>query len=134
MWIDKVKEAKKTLNMSNKAISLETNGKLSERDVMRLLGGEYKKPYVDDVITLGAALKLTPQQLFGEENMVVESASTATETAALKARIEALERELAHKEELLAHKEEVIALTDELLRLYRERSEQPQKGLTLSTL
>ena len=127
MWIDKVKEAKKTLNMSNKAISLETNGKLSERDVMRLLGGEYKKPYVDDVITLGAALKLTPQQLFGVENMVVESASTATENTALKARIDLLERELAHKEELLA-------LKDELLGLYRERSEQPQKGLTLSTL
>ena len=117
MWIDKVKEAKKTLNMSNKAISLATNGKLSERDVMRLIGGEYKKPYVDDVITLGAALKLTPQQLFGEENMVVESASTATENTALKARIDLLERELAHKEELLA-------LKDELLGLYRERSEQ----------
>jgi hypothetical protein len=134
MWIDKVKEAKKTLNMSNKAISLATNGKLSERDVMRLIGGEYKKPYVDDVITLGAALKLTPQQLFGEENMVVESASAATEATALKARIETLERELAHKEELLAHKEEVIALKDELLRLYRERSERSQNVLTLSTL
>ena len=122
MWIDKAKEAKKNLNISYEAISLATNGKLSKRDVMRLLAGEYKKPFVDDVITLGAALKLTPQQLFGEENMVVESASTAAETAALKARIEALERELAHKEELLAHKEEVIALKDELLGLYRERS------------
>lgn len=120
MWIDKAKEAKKTLNMSNKAISLATNGKLSERDVMRLLAGEYKKPFVDDVITLGAALKLTPQQLFGEENMVVESASTATETTALKTRIDLLERELAHKEELLAHKEELLALKDELLKLYRE--------------
>lgn len=129
MWIDKAKEAKKALNMSNKAISLATNGKLSERDVMRLLGGEYKKPYVDDVITLGAALKLTPQQLFGEENMVVESASAATEATALKARIETLEREQLERE--LAHKEEVLALKDELLRLYRERSEQPQKVLTL---
>ena len=116
MWIDKAKEAKKTLDMSNKAISLATNGKLSERDVTRLLAREYKKPFVDDVITLGAALKLTPQQLFGEENMVVESASSASEATALKARIETLERELAHKEELLA-------LKDELLGLYRERSE-----------
>ena len=134
MWIDKAKESKKILNMSNKAISLATNGKLSERDVMRLLGGEYKKPYVDDVITLGAALKLTPQQLFGEENMVVESASSATEATALKARIEALERELAHKEELLALKDELLALQDELLGLYRERSERSQNVLTLSTL
>lgn len=129
MWIEKAKEAKKNLNMSNKAISLATNGKLSERDVMRYLAGEYKKPFVDDVIILGAALKLTPQQLFGEENMVVESASAATEATALKARIETLEREQLERE--LAHKEEVLALKDELLRLYRERSERSQKVLTL---
>jgi hypothetical protein len=127
MWIDKAKEAKKNLNISYEAISLATNGKLSKRDVMRLLAGEYKKPFVDDVITLGAALKLTPQQLFGEENMVVESASSASENTALKARIDLLERELAHKVELLA-------LKDELLRLYRERSERSQNVLTLSTL
>lgn len=114
MWIDKAKEAKKNLNISYEAISLATNGKLSKRDVMRLLAGEYKKPFIDDVITLGAALKLTPQQLFGEENMVVESASSASENTALKARIDLLERELAHKEELLA-------LKGELLDLYRSK-------------
>lgn len=119
MWIDKVKEAKKTLNMSNKAISLATNGKLSERDVMRLIGGEYKKPYVDDVITLGAALKLTPQQLFGEENMVVESASTVSDIADLKRENEDLKRVNEKLKNEIAHKKEVIALKDELLELHK---------------
>ena len=124
MWIDKAKEAKKNLNISYEAISLATNGKLSKRDVMRLLAGEYKKPFVDDVITLGAALNLTPQQLFGEENMVVESASTVADIADLKRENADLKCENERLKSEIAHKKEVIALKDELLGLYRERSEQ----------
>ena len=87
---------------------------------MRLLAGEYKKPFVDDVITLGAALKLTPQQLFGEENMVVESASTVSDIADLKRENEDLKRVNERLKNEIAHKKEVIALKDELHGLYRE--------------
>ena len=54
MWIDRVKEAKQKSGLSYREISIATKGKLSERDVMRLLNGEYKKPFVDDVKLTGA--------------------------------------------------------------------------------
>ena len=115
MWIDRVKEAKKKLNISYKEISIATNGKLSERDVMRLFNGDYKKPFVDDVITLGAALKLTPAQLFEDSSLVVETVATVQETNEIieknkdnLAKIEALEKELAHKNELIKVKDELI--------------------------
>lgn len=133
MWIDKVKEAKKALGLSNRAISVETKGKLSERDVMRLLNGEFKKPFVDDVIALGAAVKLSPQQLFGDANSVVENASTIADIAELKltncalaAEKENLKNEITHKNEILKLKEELLDmyrnsknLQDELLEMYR---------------
>lgn len=125
MWLETVKEAKKKLGISCKAISVATAGKLSERDVIRLLGGEYKKPFVDDVIALGAALKLTPQQLFDEGNVVMDT-STATELSdlrakvtALNAKIEALETDLAYKNDLLKIKDELLEAKNELLATYR---------------
>lgn len=135
MWIDKVKEAKKALGLSNRAISVETKGKLSERDVMRLLNGEFKKPFVDDVIALGAAVKLSPQQLFGDANSVVENASTIADIAeikltncALSAENENLKNEITHKNEILKLKEELLDmyrnsknLQDELLEMYRNK-------------
>ena len=121
MWIDRVKEAKKALGLSNRAISVATKGKLSERDVTRLIGGEHKRPFVDDVIALGEAVQLTPQQLFGEMNTIVANADIICEnkrlkeeSASLSARIEMLERELAHRDQ-------VISLKDELLEVYRNK-------------
>ena len=121
MWIDRVKEAKKALGLSNRAISVATKGKLSERDVTRLIGGEHKRPFVDDVIALGEAVQLTPQQLFGEMNTIVANADIICEnkrlkeeSASLSAEVEMLKRELEHKKELLK-------LKDELLDVYRNK-------------
>lgn len=122
MWIDRAKEAKKRSGLSNRDISIETKGKLSERDVMRLLNGEYKKPSVDDVITLGAALKLSPAQLFEDSSLVVETRASAEESNELKEKniqltqeIEKLKSEIAHKDELLKAKDELIAAKDETI-------------------
>lgn len=121
MWIDRVKEAKKQLGMSYREISIATEGKLSERDVMRLINGEYKKPFVDDVMALGAALKLTPAQLFEDSSIVVETTATAQESANLRienekltAKVNSLESELAHKKELLEAKEELLTIYKKL--------------------
>lgn len=121
MWIDRVKEAKKQLGMSYREISISTEGKLSERDVMRLINGEYKKPFVDDVMALGAALKLAPAQLFEDSSIVVETTATAQESANLRveneklaAKVNSLESELAHKKELLEAKEELLTLYKKL--------------------
>ena len=122
MWIDRVKEAKKTLHLSSREISIKTEGKLSERDVIRLINGEYKKPFVDDVIAIGAALNLSPEQLFRETSVVVETKSAAVESDEIKAdneslsaKVENLEREIAYLKELINHKDKIIRLLEKNL-------------------
>jgi transcriptional regulator with XRE-family HTH domain len=115
MWIDKTKDAKQKLGISYREIANRTNGKLSERDVMKMLKGDYKRPTVDDVIVLGAALNLTPTQLFEDSSLVIESAETAKEAVDLREEnkqltdeVESLKIQLEHKNELLAAKEEAL--------------------------
>ena len=115
MWIDKTKDAKQKLGISYREIANRTNGKLSERDVMKMLKGEYKRPTVDDVIVLGSVLNLTPTQLFEDSSLVIESAETAKEATDLReknkqltAEVECLKKQLEHKNELLAAKEEAL--------------------------
>lgn len=122
MWIDRVKEAKKTLHLSSREISIKTEGKLSERDVIRLINGEYKKPFVDDVIAIGAALNLSPEQLFRETSVVVETKSAAVESDEIKAdneslsaKVVTLEREIAYLKELINHKDKIIRLLEKNL-------------------
>ena len=122
MWIDRVKEAKKALGLSSRKIALKTEGKLSERDVTRLIGGEYKKPFVDDVIALGAAVNLSPQQLFAETNAIIELSSSAVEAADLKAdnaslsaRVQSLELEVSYLKDMIEHKDKIIRLLEKNL-------------------
>ena len=127
MWINSVKEAKKKLGMSYREISIATNGKLSERDVMRLITGEYKKPFVDDVIALGMAVKLSPKDLFEEADIVVETTAAALETTEisneneeLSKKVEQLKLEIQFKDELLKAKNELLAHKDEIIGLYKK--------------
>lgn len=122
MWIDRVKEAKKSLHLSSREISIKTEGKLSERDVIRLINGEYKKPFVDDVIAIGAALSLSPEQLFHETSVVVETKSAAVESDEIKAdneslsaKVKNLEREISYLKELIVHKDKIIRLLEKNL-------------------
>ena len=119
MWIDRVKEAKQKLDLSYREISIETKGKLSERDVMRMIKGEYKKPFVDDVIALGAALKLSPKDLFEEASLVVETTAAAEKSTEIRNENEKLLAEIEMLKRDLEHKIELIAAKDELLRVYR---------------
>jgi hypothetical protein len=126
MWIDRVKEAKQRLGLSYREISIETKGKLSERDVMRMIKGEYKKPFVDDVIELGAALKLSPKELFEEANLVVESTvavqkstEMSNENDRLTSEVESLKKEVEYLKTLILLKDELLEAKNELLATYR---------------
>lgn len=121
MWIDRVKEAKQKLGLSYIEIASKTNGKLSKRDVMRMIKGEYKRPNVEDVIELGAALNLSPRELFEEANLVVESIDTAQESSRISnenekllAEIEQLKAVIEHQKELLTAKEDIILVYKKL--------------------
>jgi transcriptional regulator with XRE-family HTH domain len=131
MWKDKVIEAKKKQNISAKAIAAKTNGQLSERQVVRLLNGEAKTPFVDDVLAVGAAVGLSARELFEDANAVLDATGIVDEVAELKKSNAVLEAENEMLKREVAHMEQLIALKDELLGLYRE-TRKPNM-LTLST-
>ena len=124
MWLENLKELKKTKGMTTKQIADAT--KIPESTIKRIFAGETDDPYVSTihriVIVLGGSL----DHILADTNVVLapeslaeakESASMAeaklemvlAENEMLKAKtssqaieIEVLKRELGHKEELLA--------------------------------
>lgn len=69
MWREKIIEAKNAKGIKTKTISEKTL--ISEKSVGRILSGETKTPWVDDVIAIGAAVGLSPIELFAETDAVV---------------------------------------------------------------
>jgi transcriptional regulator with XRE-family HTH domain len=124
MWLDNLKELKKTKGMSAKQIADKTN--LPERTVNRIFSGETDNPYVDTlhriVTVLGGSLddiladtkvvvsnesivelKETVDVIEASHDLIsVENEMLKTKNAALTTEIELLKKELAHKEEVLA--------------------------------
>ena len=132
MWRDRILEAKKERGVRTK--DMAEFALMTEKSVARILSGDTQNPYVDNVIILGAAVGLTPSEIFSETGVVVGGQDLATmqaevdrltaelqavtsEAAALRSEVSALSTEkdllrmrLEHKEELVRHKDEIIAL------------------------
>lgn len=120
MWKEKIIDAKKRSGLSFRAMAAKTNGQMSERQMIRLLNGESKTPFVDDVLAAGASVGLSARELFEDANSVLDSTGIADEVADLKTKNVALSAEIEMLKREIAHKEELILLKDELLKLYRE--------------
>lgn len=132
MWRDRILEAKKEKGISTKSIAEYAH--LSEKTVARILTDKTQTPYIDNVIILGAAVGLSPRDIFSETGVIVgdqdlavmqaevdrlknENVSLNKEIEKLKGQISALtvEKELLclkleHKDELVKHKDEIIVL------------------------
>ena len=139
MWRDRILEAKKEKGISTK--SMAEYAQMPDKTVARILSGTTQNPYVDTVITLGAAVGLTPRELFDETGLVIGDQDLAilqaevdrlnSEVTALNENTEELKRKvseltvendllrlkLEHKEELVKHKEEIILLLREKMNL-----------------
>lgn len=120
MWKEKIIEAKKRLGLSFKAMAAKTNGQMSERQMIRLLNGEAKTPFVDDVIVAASSVGLSARELFEDATTVIDSSGIADEVAELKTTNVALSAEVEMLKREISHKEDLIALKDELLQMYRE--------------
>ena len=132
MWRDRILEAKKEKGISTK--SMAEYAHLSEKTVTRILTDKTQTPYVDNVIILGAAVGLSPRDIFSDSGVIVgdqdiavlnaevdrltnENVRLNTEIEKLKGQISALTVEkdllclkLEHKDELVKHKDEIIVL------------------------
>jgi transcriptional regulator with XRE-family HTH domain len=134
MWNERIIEAKKAKGMSTKAMSEKTLGHLPERTITRILSGETPNPRIDTIIELGAAVGLTPQELFADTNAIAatetlvevketlaevkenaevveaEKGIAIAELEMLRAKAAAQEKEIALLKEKLQHKEELLAV------------------------
>lgn len=124
MWLENLKELKKSTNLSSKQIAEKT--KLPERTVNRILAGETDHPRVDTLHLIVTALGGSLNDIFADTNVVVatealvevketaevmeaeldlvsvENEMLKAKVAAMTTEIELLKKELQHKEELLA--------------------------------
>jgi transcriptional regulator with XRE-family HTH domain len=125
MWLDNIKELKKSKGMSTKQIADAT--KLPERTVTRIFSGDTDNPYVDTlhriVTVLGGSLDdilADTKVVVGDANLVTlqESVDVVTaerdlitaENAILKDKVATLTAENDMLKMQLKHKEEIIAL------------------------
>jgi transcriptional regulator with XRE-family HTH domain len=124
MWLDNLKEIKKTKGMTCKQIANATQ--IPESTIKRIFSGDTDNPYVDTVRRIAIALDSSLDEIFAEAKVVlatetlVEVQETAEAVAAEKEvievkndmleakvaaqsmEIELLKKELQHKDELLA--------------------------------
>ena len=124
MWLDNLKELKKSKGMTSAQIADAT--KIPESTIKRIFSGDTTDPYVTTihriVVALGGSLDhilantnavLAPESLVEvreiagvveaeRDLIVVENDMLKAKNAALTTEIELLKKELAHKEELLA--------------------------------
>ena len=125
MWLDNLKELKKSKGMTSKQIAAET--KLPERTVNRILAGETDHPRVDTLHLIVTALGGSLNDIFADTNAVVATETLAevkqtaeaieaerdlvlAELEMLRAKTAAQETEIQLLKERLQHKEEMIAL------------------------
>lgn len=121
MWRDRVLVTQKEKGISNKAIA--EYAQMTEKSVTRILSGKTQSPYVDNVIIIGAAVGLTPRELFSETGLVVGD----QDLAILQAEVERLTNELAElneNTEELKRKVSELTVENELLRLKLDHKEE----------
>ncbi len=127
MWLDRIIEAKEALHISSKTISAKTGGHLPERTISRILSRETETPRIDTIIELGAAVGLSPQEIFADTNVLVATETfeevkenaeeIKDELSTLREKTREQEAEIAILQEQLKHKDAIIDLHERYLRL-----------------
>jgi transcriptional regulator with XRE-family HTH domain len=69
MWRESIIEAKKAKNITTKTMSEKV--RLPEQTIARILSGKTETPRIDTVLDLGAAVGLSPWELFAETTAVL---------------------------------------------------------------
>ena len=124
MWLDNLKELKKSKGMTCKQIANAT--KIPESTIKRIFSGDTDNPYVDTVRRIAIALDSSLDEIFAETKLVVATETLAevkenavaveaekevieikndmleAKITAMTMEIELLKKELQHKDELLA--------------------------------
>lgn len=125
MWLQNLKDLKKSKGMSSKQIAEATN--LPERTVMRIFSGDTPNPYLDTlhriVVVLGGSLDdvlADSKSVVGSHNLeslqsevdrlTAENEKLAAENAVLKDKVVTISTENDVLRTKLEHKDEIISL------------------------
>lgn len=117
MWLDNLKELKKSKGVTSKQIADVT--KIPESTIKRIFAGETDNPYVDTLRRIAIALDSSLDEIFAETKSVVATETLAEvkenaaeveaelkmlreKVASQEIDIQLLRKELQHKDELLA--------------------------------
>lgn len=131
-WLERIKEAKSANNVTVKQMS-ERIG-LPTKTIERILAGKTQTPYIDTVLDLGAAVGLTPKEIFTETGTVLgeqdlsayqaeadmlrsEISTLTADNVDLKLKVASLQAELDLLKLKLEHKEQIIALHERYVRV-----------------
>jgi transcriptional regulator with XRE-family HTH domain len=125
MWLDNLKELKKSKGMTCKQIANAT--KIPESTIKRIFSGDTDNPYVDTVRRIAIALDSSLDEIFAETKVVLATESLVevkenaevveaerdlvlAELEMLRAKATALEAEVSLLKERLQHKDELLAV------------------------
>lgn len=128
MWREKIIEAKKAKNITTKMMSERV--RLPEQTITRILSGRTSTPRIDSVLDLGAAVGLSPSDLFAETTSVLGDKNLVTlqeELDQANAALAALQAEFASLSEEntdLKVKNVTLNAENDLLRLKLEHKEE----------
>ena len=141
IFIERILEEKKRLNLSAKTMADISRLHLSEETIKRVLSGKTPDPGISTILDISESVGLKPYEAFmdatlatefeaflslkqRDEHGEVERIKLTAENETLKAtnaglvdRIRVLEMQLQHKEELLAVKDELLSTKKDLLSL-----------------
>ena len=141
MWLEKLKELKKSSKMSSAQIAEATG--IPESTIKRIFSGDTYAPGIDKlrdiVYAMGGSLDdILDESDFHLPTPLAESLKTQNltlqnavndltdenirlkdENAKLKTELEFLRLELEHKNETLAHKQQIVELQEEIIKLHK---------------
>lgn len=89
MWRARIIEAKKERGITTKMMSERMSSHMAPESITRILNGKTEFPRIDTVLELGAAVGLSPRELFAETTSLVSDKTLFT----LQAEIDALKAE-----------------------------------------
>ena len=127
MWLDKLKELKKSSKMSSQQIADATG--IPESTIKRIFAGDTDNPYVDTLRRIVTVLGGSLDDLFAESKIRVTNTDLIAlqdEYDKLKSENAFLNAELAHLRLELQHKKEILELQDEIIRLHKTYAPGPK--------
>lgn len=135
MWLENLKDLKKTKGMTSEQIAEATN--IPESTIKRIFSGKTDNPYVDTLRRIVAVLGGSLDDLFAETKIVVASTDlielqnkydklledhsiAQAECIALRDKTAFLEGEVKRLETAIAYCKKVISLQEEIIELHKK--------------